>query len=103
MDPTIPWQLRPRPHVALPHRREFDQSWMIETGMELIGRWIHDARNRAGFTQAQLARMSGLHQSTISRLERGKLQGLSLHRLAVLVTVLEHVLADLPFRGARRQ
>ena len=69
--------------------------------MELIGRWILDARRRAGFTQAQLARMSGLHQSTISRLERGKLQGLSLHRLAVLAAVLEHVLADLPLRLAR--
>jgi transcriptional regulator with XRE-family HTH domain len=66
--------------------------------MELIGRWIRDARVRAGYSQAQLARLTGLHQSTISRLENGRLEGLQLYRLAVLAYVLEQSLAELPLR-----
>lgn len=70
----------------------------VATGMELIGRWIRHARVRAGFSQAQLGRLTGIHQSTISRLENGRLEGLRLHRLAVLVYVLEETLAAMPIR-----
>jgi transcriptional regulator with XRE-family HTH domain len=71
---------------------------MIPIGMDIIGRWIRDARVRAGYSQSQLARMTGVHQSTISRLERARLEGLSLHLLALLVAALELSLTDLPVR-----
>jgi len=67
---------------------------MVATGMELLGRWIRESRVRAGMTQAQLARLAGMHQSTLSRLERGRLDGLRLHRLAALIAVLDARLGD---------
>ena len=42
---------------------------------------IHDARQAAGLTQTQLARLAGTTQSAISRLEDGDYDG---HSLAVL-------------------
>jgi transcriptional regulator with XRE-family HTH domain len=50
---------------------------MVALGMELLGRWIRESRVQAGMTQAQLARLAGVHQTTLSRLERGALEGLS--------------------------
>jgi transcriptional regulator with XRE-family HTH domain len=65
---------------------------MVTGGMELLGRWIRDSRVRAGMTQGQLARLAGMHQTTLSRLERGRLEGLRLHRLAALIAVLDSAL-----------
>ena len=62
--------------------------------MELLGRWIREARLSAGMTQAQLARLAGMHQTTLSRLERGRLEGLRLHRLAAIIAVLDSWLGD---------
>jgi transcriptional regulator with XRE-family HTH domain len=45
-------------------------------------------------TQAQLARLAGMHQTTLSRLERGRLEGLRLHRLAALIAVLDSRLSN---------
>jgi transcriptional regulator with XRE-family HTH domain len=45
-------------------------------------------------TQAQLARLAGMHQTTLSRLERGRLEGLRLHRLAALIAVLDSRLGN---------
>jgi transcriptional regulator with XRE-family HTH domain len=67
---------------------------MVADGMELLGRWIRECRVRAGMTQAQLARLAGMHQSTLSRLERGTLEGLRLHRLAAIIAVLHSRLGD---------
>ena len=67
---------------------------MVTLGMELLGRWIRDSRTRAGMTQAQLARLAGVHQTTLSRLERGRLEGLRLHRLAAMIAVLDSWLGD---------
>jgi transcriptional regulator with XRE-family HTH domain len=67
---------------------------MVAEGMELLGRWIRESRVQAGMTQAQLARLAGLHQSTLSRLERGALEGLRLHRLAAIIAVLHSRLGD---------
>jgi transcriptional regulator with XRE-family HTH domain len=61
---------------------------MVANGMELLGRWIRESRVQAGMTQSQLARLAGMHQSTLSRLERGTLEGLRLHRLASIISVL---------------
>lgn len=43
----------------------------------------------AGMSQGQLARLAGMHQSTLSRLEHGRLEGLQLYRLAALVAALQ--------------
>jgi transcriptional regulator with XRE-family HTH domain len=68
--------------------------------MELLGGWIRDSRRQAGMTQAQLARLAGVHQTTLSRLERGRLEGLRIHRLAAIIAVLDSRLADLrPIAG----
>ena len=48
--------------------------------------------------QAQLGRLAHVHQSTISRLERGRLQGLSLWKAAMIVAVLNDALIRLPLR-----
>jgi hypothetical protein len=42
--------------------------------------------------------MADLHPSTISRLERGVLEGLRLHKLAMLVGVLNRALEQMPVR-----
>jgi transcriptional regulator with XRE-family HTH domain len=67
---------------------------MVVLGMELLGRWIRESRRQAGMTQAQLARLAGIHQTTLSRLERGRLEGLRLHRLAAIIAVLDLRLGD---------
>jgi len=59
------------------------------SGYAAIGRWIQDKRRRAALTQVQLERLSGVDQTVISRLERGKLYGLRWQRLAILVGALE--------------
>jgi transcriptional regulator with XRE-family HTH domain len=72
----------------------------VDLGLECLGRALFDARRRAGYTQSQLARISGVHQSTISRIERGKLDGMRLRRLAVLIAALGGIEIDL---AAERQ
>jgi transcriptional regulator with XRE-family HTH domain len=67
---------------------------MVADGMELLGRWVREARVQAGMTQGQLARLAGMHQSTLSRLERGTLEDLRLHRLAAIIAVLHSRLGD---------
>ena len=72
----------------------------VEYGLERLGRALLDARRRSGYNQSQLARVSGVHQSTISRIERGKLDGMRLRRLAVLIAALGGISIDL---AAERQ
>jgi DNA-binding XRE family transcriptional regulator len=60
----------------------------IRFGLECLGRALFDARRRAGYTQAQLGHIAGLHQTTISRVERGKLNGMKLMTLASLIAGL---------------
>ena len=86
-------------HGCVPHRR-YDPDRLIDPGMRLIGLWIRDARLRAGMGQAQLGRLAHVHQSTISRLENGRLEGLSLYKLAMIVAVLDDALKQLPLRWA---
>jgi transcriptional regulator with XRE-family HTH domain len=54
----------------------------------MIGHIVLDGRREAGMTQRQLGALTGLNQSTISRLERGKLPGLSMKNLATIIGVL---------------
>jgi len=71
-------------------------------GLEAIGESIRLARYRRGWTQAQLGQTIGVHQSTISRLENGRLAGMRWKQFASLIGALEgawpaHVS---PFTGA---
>lgn len=71
---------------------------MIDLGLELIGAAILTARARARLTQQQLAQGAGVNQSTISRLERGRLKGMRLRRLAQIVARLN----DIPLSADRQ-
>jgi DNA-binding Xre family transcriptional regulator len=63
----------------------------VDDGLELLGEALRDARIRQRMTQAHLERMSGIDQTTISRLERGKLDGMRLRRLALLIASLDGI------------
>ncbi|HEX5824979.1 MAG TPA: helix-turn-helix domain-containing protein [Candidatus Limnocylindrales bacterium] len=67
----------------------------VDFGLACLGQALFDARRRAGYSQSQLARVSGVHQSTISRIERGRLDGMRLRRLAVLIAALGGISIDL--------
>jgi DNA-binding XRE family transcriptional regulator len=91
---VMPQQLRMtrlpvRKHRALPHRRSQCPAWLVEAGMATIGGWVRTSRVRLGMTQAQLGRRAGVSQTTVSRLERGVLEGLALYRLAAIIGALE--------------
>lgn len=90
----------PRPHTADPSRLWATDRADIVVGLDWIGRWIFEARRRAGLTQKQLERMSGVDQTTISRLERGRLAGLRLYRLAAIISCLVAT-GGLPLAGRR--
>jgi HTH-type transcriptional regulator / antitoxin HipB len=57
-------------------------------GLQALGRQLRRARYARGWTQRELGRRSGVHQTTISRLENGRLASLHLLRLAALILAL---------------
>ena len=61
---------------------------IIDLGLEIIGRGVLRARIDASLTQRRLEDLTGVDQSTISRLENGNLSGLRLARLAAIVGTL---------------
>lgn len=61
---------------------------LTHAGRVAIGLGIRDARLRLGISQRQLAWRTDLSQSTISRLEAGKLQALGFRKLALLAGTL---------------
>jgi DNA-binding XRE family transcriptional regulator len=78
-----------RPHPVEPR---------VEIGLEFIGRLVLRMRRSAGLSQRALGARAGVHQSTISRLERGKLRALGLLRLAAILGVLDDPLLGMPPR-----
>ncbi len=60
----------------------------IDLGMTIQLR-IEEFRKRKGWSQARLARESGVNQSVISRLESGEQESTSLPNLAKLAKALE--------------
>jgi transcriptional regulator with XRE-family HTH domain len=66
-----------------------DQRGTARRGAVLIGRSLRQARLGNGFTQEQLAWRAGLSQSSVSRLESGRLSGIRFRTLALMVGVLE--------------
>ncbi len=82
------------PHVIVRSMRPRHWDWdddvgaAVLAGAAILGAWIRGARLRSGLTQRQLAWRSGLAQSTVSRLETGKLPGMRLRTLAGIIGVL---------------
>jgi len=57
-------------------------------GMRLVGAALKRRRLRLGLSQTRLERMTGIDQTTISRLECGRRGGLRWSRFTLLVAVL---------------
>jgi transcriptional regulator with XRE-family HTH domain len=57
-------------------------------GLRLLGAQLRRARIANGWSQRGLERVSGLDQTTISRLENGRLRSLRLVRIASLMQAL---------------
>jgi transcriptional regulator with XRE-family HTH domain len=62
---------------------------VVQRGLDLLGAAVRRARRRMGWSQRQLGARTGIHQSTISRFERGDRVGLRFSRFAMLVAVLD--------------
>jgi transcriptional regulator with XRE-family HTH domain len=76
----------------------------VQRGMAVIAELIRRGRQGAGITQARLADAVGMHQSTISRLERAELRAMRLVRLArVIGTIVEYRGLAAPERPRRRR
>jgi DNA-binding XRE family transcriptional regulator len=73
----------------------------VEIGLEFLGQLVLRMRRSAGLSQRALAARAGVHQSTISRLERGQLRALGLLRLAAILGVLDDPLLGAPPRLTR--
>ena len=59
-----------------------------QIGVEALGIIVKSAREACGLTQRHLARLAGMNQSTISRLETGRLRYLRFQRLATVFGIL---------------
>ena len=57
----------------------------VRRGMAVIAELVRRGRRGAGITQTRLGDAAGLHQATISRLERTELRSMRLVRLARLI------------------
>jgi len=67
---------------------EEDADSAASVGLRLIGDLVREARLHRNLTQRQLAWSALLTQSTISRLENGRLHGMRLTTLAAILGVL---------------
>ena len=83
---------RPRRHVVVRPRLVQGRDDLVVVAMQLFGVLVREARRSMGLSQAGLGARCGLHQTTISRLENGRLGGLQFHRVAMLVFALREPL-----------
>ena len=60
----------------------------VQRGMDLLGAAVKRQRIRLHLSQTDLSYRTGIHQSTISRFERGRRCGLRWSRFAKLIAVL---------------
>ncbi len=77
---------------AMPTARLPDDPRVLD-GLVLLGSAIRRARHELGLSQDRLEQLSGIDQSTISRLERGLAPKTPVHRLVSLGIVLRSSLA----------
>ncbi|MFL5679144.1 MAG: helix-turn-helix domain-containing protein [Chloroflexota bacterium] len=66
----------------------FPRTPAVQSGLIEIGAWVRASRRNAQLTQRTLEVMSGVDQTTISRLENGRLSAMRLVRLAAVVGAL---------------
>jgi transcriptional regulator with XRE-family HTH domain len=64
-----------------------------------VGDEVHRARTQAGLSQTAVARAVGVHRSTIGRIERGEIAGLSIELAARLCGAVGLDLSVRPFPG----
>lgn len=83
--------------IVLFARAQPDETMEL-TVEQLLGRAILRLRLYFGWSQRELGRRARLHQSTISRVERGRQAGLSLKRLFAICRALRVVDVDLVTR-----
>lgn len=77
------------------HYEQADRFWGApKPSLEIFGARIRHGRQQAGLSQRQLANRSGVSQSTISRLERGRCVGLAFIRLVAICSAMG---TDFPF------
>lgn len=72
-------------HMSDRDREDADAAY----GIRQLGEIVRSARRDAGASQRTLARVIGVNQSVISRLETGKLRGLKLRHLGAIIAVLD--------------
>ena len=65
-----------------------------------FGEALRRARLARGYSQTELQRVTGVHQSVISRLENGRMVGVRFHRLVRLLDGLG--VEDIQFSARRR-
>lgn len=61
---------------------------VVELGMQQLGSWVKSSRRVTGMTQQHVENLTGIDQTTLSRLENGRLRSLRLMRLARLIGTL---------------
>ncbi|MEO5885832.1 MAG: helix-turn-helix transcriptional regulator [Candidatus Limnocylindrales bacterium] len=74
-----------------------------QRGCELIGAMVKRRRFQVGWSQRSLSAMSGVSQSMISRLENGRLRGISFGRFGRLIAALNGLDRDAPLPRLSRQ
>jgi DNA-binding Xre family transcriptional regulator len=67
---------------------EEDVDEAVQAGLLVLGGLVREARRHRNLTQRELAWASTLTQSTISKLENGRLRGMRLRTLAAVIGVL---------------
>jgi ribosome-binding protein aMBF1 (putative translation factor) len=82
------WSHRPMVEKQLYGRKGLPLSEREMTGLRDLGTVLKRARLGLGWSQRGLERRSGVDQTTISRLENGRLVNFSLQRLASLIQAL---------------
>lgn len=82
------WSNRPVAEKQLYGRKGLPLSEREMTGLRDLGTVLRRTRLGLGWSQRGLERRSGVDQTTISRLENGRLVNFSLQRLASLIQAL---------------
>jgi len=68
----------------------------VQRGWEILGAMVLRRRRAIGWSQRDLQRASGLHQSGVSRLERGILSGIRFSTFARVVTAMNGLDPEAP-------
>jgi transcriptional regulator with XRE-family HTH domain len=68
----------------------------VQRGWELLGAAVKRRRETIGWSQRDLQRATGIHQSVISRLENGVLMGIRFSKFARLVAALNGLELERP-------